>query len=116
MNTTLAPSKTSADPVVSGRGGKNPAKHFTYIDALRGYAILGVMAIHASSAAPDFGGVGRSIVNQGGKGRPTVLRRKCPDPDDVVAGAARWRDSILHPPALPDCASFLARYGLLPLV
>ena len=41
---------------------------YAYIDALRGYAILAVMAVHASSAAADWEGVGRSIVNQGARG------------------------------------------------
>jgi len=30
--------------------------HYRYIDALRGYAILLVMAVHASQVAVDWGG------------------------------------------------------------
>jgi peptidoglycan/LPS O-acetylase OafA/YrhL len=30
------------------------SKHLDYIDALRGYAILGVIAVHASLAVPDL--------------------------------------------------------------
>lgn len=30
--------------------------HYGYIDALRGYAILLVMAVHASQAAVEWGG------------------------------------------------------------
>lgn len=44
------------------------AKRFGYIDALRGYAILAVMAVHAASAAPEWAGVGRTVVNQGARG------------------------------------------------
>src|SRR5579872_2655088 len=32
----------------------NPPKHFDYIDALRGYAILMVIAVHTSQAFPDL--------------------------------------------------------------
>lgn len=42
--------------------------HYDFIDALRGYAILLVMAVHASQAAPDWVGVGRLIVDQGARG------------------------------------------------
>jgi len=58
---TLMKQKVDCLPARSGL-------YFKYIDALRGYAILGVMAVHASSAAPDWEGVGRSIVNQGARG------------------------------------------------
>ena len=68
MNTALAPGKTGADAVISGKGGKSPTKHFGYIDAMRGYAILAVMAVHAASAAPDWDGIGRTVVNQGARG------------------------------------------------
>ncbi|MCE1235672.1 MAG: acyltransferase [Hyphomicrobiales bacterium] len=43
-------------------------KHFEFIDALRGYAILGVMVVHTSQAAPDLLGVGRLLVDQGARG------------------------------------------------
>lgn len=43
-------------------------KHYDFIDALRGYAILAVMAVHASQAAPDLLGVGRLLVDQGARG------------------------------------------------
>src|SRR5664279_5106738 len=42
--------------------------HYNFIDALRGYAILAVMAVHASQAAPAWDGVGRLLVDQGAKG------------------------------------------------
>jgi len=43
-------------------------KHYDFIDALRGYAILAVMAVHASQAAPEVIGVGRLLVDQGARG------------------------------------------------
>ena len=50
---------------------KRSKPHFDYIDALRGYAILSVMAVHASQAftkdyplSADF----RSVLNQGARG------------------------------------------------
>ena len=42
--------------------------HLGFIDALRGYAILAVMAVHASQAAPALSGVGRLLVDQCAKG------------------------------------------------
>jgi len=43
--------------------------HFAYIDALRGYAILAVMAVHASQLSPMWNeGIGRSLINQGARG------------------------------------------------
>lgn len=41
---------------------------YGYIDALRGYAILAVMAVHAASAAPEWAGLGRTVMNQGARG------------------------------------------------
>jgi peptidoglycan/LPS O-acetylase OafA/YrhL len=43
-------------------------KHLDYIDALRGYAILGVIAVHASLAVPDLHWALRLIVDQGARG------------------------------------------------
>lgn len=43
-------------------------KHFDFIDALRGYAIFAVMAVHASQTATEWTGVGRRIVDQGARG------------------------------------------------
>ncbi len=68
MGTSLAPGETGADAVVLGNDAKGPAKHFGYIDAMRGYAILAVMAVHAASVAPDLEGIGRTLVNQGARG------------------------------------------------
>lgn len=42
--------------------------HFGFIDALRGYAILLVMAVHSSQASTAWLGVGRQIVDQGARG------------------------------------------------
>jgi peptidoglycan/LPS O-acetylase OafA/YrhL len=42
--------------------------NFPYIDALRGYAILLVMAVHTSQLAVAWGGVGRAVVDQGARG------------------------------------------------
>jgi peptidoglycan/LPS O-acetylase OafA/YrhL len=44
------------------------AKHLDYIDALRGFAILGVIAVHASIAVPDLGWALRLIADQGARG------------------------------------------------
>jgi exopolysaccharide production protein ExoZ len=43
-------------------------KHLDYIDALRGYAILGVIAVHASIAVPDLEWPLRLIAEQGARG------------------------------------------------
>ncbi|GBG13837.1 uncharacterized protein NMK_1389 [Novimethylophilus kurashikiensis] len=43
-------------------------QHYDYIDALRGYAILLVMAVHASRVALEWQGVGRTLVDQGARG------------------------------------------------
>lgn len=42
--------------------------HHGFIDALRGYAVLMVMAVHASQAATAWSGVGRQIIDQGARG------------------------------------------------
>lgn len=42
--------------------------HYRYIDALRGYAILLVMAVHASEVATGWQGVGRKLIDQGARG------------------------------------------------
>jgi len=42
--------------------------HYNFIDALRGYAILGVMAVHAAQVAPAWEGWGRQLIEQGAKG------------------------------------------------
>ena len=44
------------------------AKHLDYIDALRGYAILGVIAVHASIAVPDLEWPLRLLAEQGARG------------------------------------------------
>ena len=45
-----------------------PAKRFAYIDALRGYAILMVMAVHTSEAFPDLPAWLSKILSQGARG------------------------------------------------
>jgi peptidoglycan/LPS O-acetylase OafA/YrhL len=42
--------------------------HLDYIDALRGYAILGVIAVHASIAVPDLEWPLRLVADQGARG------------------------------------------------
>ena len=42
--------------------------HYNFIDALRGYAILAVMAVHAAQAVPTWGGAVRQLVDQGARG------------------------------------------------
>ena len=68
MNTPLSDGEAGAGAPARGRTGSVPEKHFGYIDALRGYAILAVIAVHAAAAAPDLRGVGRTVVNQGARG------------------------------------------------
>jgi len=46
---------------------KHP-RHFGYIDALRGIAILGVMAVHCSQCIPEHPGVFRGVINEGARG------------------------------------------------
>lgn len=46
----------------------SPAKRFAYVDALRGYAILMVMAVHTSEAFPDLPASLSKIVSQGARG------------------------------------------------
>ena len=43
-------------------------RHLDYIDALRGYAILGVVAVHASIAVPDLEWPLRFLAEQGARG------------------------------------------------
>lgn len=43
-------------------------KHYAYIDALRGYAILLVIAVHTAGGASDFTGIWRRLVDQGARG------------------------------------------------
>jgi peptidoglycan/LPS O-acetylase OafA/YrhL len=42
--------------------------HYHYIDALRGIAIFGVMAVHAAEVTPELGGAWRAIIDQGARG------------------------------------------------
>src|SRR5258708_32803586 len=46
----------------------NPIRHFAYIDALRGYAILMVIAVHTSEAFPDLPSSLSKILSQGARG------------------------------------------------
>jgi len=46
----------------------NSLKRFNYIDALRGYAILMVMAVHASQAFPDLPNWLSKVLSQGARG------------------------------------------------
>jgi peptidoglycan/LPS O-acetylase OafA/YrhL len=45
-----------------------PVRHFDYINALRGYAILMVIAVHTSQAFPDIPASFAKILNQGARG------------------------------------------------
>lgn len=45
-----------------------PARHFDYIDALRGYAILMVIAVHVSQAFPDLPDTASKVLSQGARG------------------------------------------------
>jgi exopolysaccharide production protein ExoZ len=46
----------------------SPARHFDYIDALRGYAILMVIAVHTSQAFTDLPNALAKVLNQGARG------------------------------------------------
>ena len=46
----------------------NSVKRFDYVDALRGYAILMVMAVHASQAFPDLPNWLSKVLSQGARG------------------------------------------------
>jgi exopolysaccharide production protein ExoZ len=46
----------------------SPAKHFDYIDALRGYAILMVIAVHTSQSFPDLPSSLAKVLSQGARG------------------------------------------------
>ena len=46
----------------------SPIKHFDYVDALRGYAILMVIAVHTAQAFPDLPGVLSKVLSQGARG------------------------------------------------
>ena len=46
----------------------NPVRRFSYIDALRGYAILMVIAVHTSQVFPDLPKSLSTILNQGARG------------------------------------------------
>lgn len=43
-------------------------KHYSYIDALRGYAILAVIATHTSQFFPTWSGFIRNLIDQGARG------------------------------------------------
>ena len=43
-------------------------RHYDFIDALRGYAILGVIAVHASQVTPKWEGFIRRVIDQGQEG------------------------------------------------
>jgi exopolysaccharide production protein ExoZ len=56
---------------VFGRRGMTLAadiRHLDFVDALRGYAILGVIAVHASAAVPDLEWPLRLLADQGARG------------------------------------------------
>src|SRR5450830_1317428 len=42
--------------------------NYKYIDALRGYAILMVIAVHTAQASGAWSGIGRDLINQGARG------------------------------------------------
>jgi peptidoglycan/LPS O-acetylase OafA/YrhL len=46
----------------------NPVRHFDYIDALRGYAILMVIAVHTSQSFPDLPNTLAKVLSQGARG------------------------------------------------
>ena len=43
-------------------------KHYAYIDALRGFAILAVIATHTSQITPDVNGTTIKLLTQGARG------------------------------------------------
>src|SRR5580658_7481349 len=45
-----------------------PARHFDYIDALRGYAILMVIAVHTAQSFPDLPNPLAEVLKQGARG------------------------------------------------
>src|ERR1700678_4536089 len=51
-----------------GRKMPNPVRRLSYIDALRGYAILMVIAVHSSQAFSDLPKPLSTILNQGARG------------------------------------------------
>ncbi len=44
---------------------KSTVHRYAYIDALRGYAILGVISVHTSGTVPHFGGPLRELASYG---------------------------------------------------
>lgn len=53
---------------VDDKIGRMKPNHYSFIDALRGYAILLVMAVHSSQASPEWVGLGRQLIDQGARG------------------------------------------------
>src|SRR5579862_8148032 len=47
---------------------RSRVKRFAYIDALRGIAILMVIAVHTSGCLPNLSGATRALANQGARG------------------------------------------------
>jgi peptidoglycan/LPS O-acetylase OafA/YrhL len=63
-------SQVASDPdgPIDENAAFRPPRHFDYIDALRGYAILMVIAVHTSQAFPDLPDALAKILNQGARG------------------------------------------------
>jgi hypothetical protein len=57
----------------------------SYIDALRGYAILGVIAVHSSQLFPTLEWPVRALADQGARGVQLFLCRQRADADAVMA-------------------------------
>src|SRR5262249_1766145 len=53
---------------LSRDGTRGGMKRLAYIDALRGYAILGVMVVHSAQLIPDLSAPWRALTNQGARG------------------------------------------------
>jgi hypothetical protein len=66
-------------------------KRYAYIDAIRGYAILLVIAVHSSQYFDDLPVAVRTLEGSGCPRRSVVFRRERDDSLHVMAGAQRRR-------------------------
>ena len=82
-------------------------KRYAYIDAIRGYAILLVIAVHSSQYFDDLPVAVRTLEGSGCPRRSVVFRRERDDSLHVMAGAQRRTFAFLYTALLPHRSNVL---------